>query len=358
MSTVLHTFLAPTFVALVACSGDETALTDRTGNELWVSLLTPGPISDQSWNGGAYAGLEMIRDSLGPRVSPVRTSSSPEVEENVRHYGAQAYDLVLGHGFQYQDAAERVAPEFPASLYVTTSGNRTGNNLAGVSFGSEEPSYLSGMVGGAMSRSGVISVIGGTNLPPVRASFVAFEAGARSVRPSVRVLTSYIGSWDDVSAGKEQALARIGRGADVIFQNADATGLGVFQAAKERAVYATGSNSDQNAVAPEVVLGSVLIDLPRAFLLHAREVRDSSFAPRVVALGTPEDVVRWVVNPALHSRIPASVQTRVDSVRAEIAAGRFVPPGAELAFPTRGDASPAQPAATASPATAPGGGAP
>ena len=55
-----------------------------------------------------------------------------------------------------------------------------------------------------------------------------------AANPQARVLTSYIGSWDDVSAGKEQALAQISRGADVIFQNADAAGLGVFQAARER----------------------------------------------------------------------------------------------------------------------------
>ena len=88
------------------------------------------------------------------------------------------------------------------------------------------------------------------------------------------MLTSYIGNWDDVSAGREQALAQIGRNADVIFQNADAAGLGVFQAAREtKKALVIGSNSDQNTVAPEITIASVVIDLPHAFLTVAREVK-------------------------------------------------------------------------------------
>src|SRR5207249_1519918 len=128
-----------------------------------------------------------------------------------------------------------------------------------------------------------LGVIGGTELPPVKESFVAFERGARSMNAHIRVLTAYIGNWDDVSAGKEQALAQIANHADIIFQNADAAGLGVFQAARERSgIYVIGSNSDQNRVAPNVTLASVVIDLPRAFLLIAREVKDGTFRPRIV----------------------------------------------------------------------------
>ena len=191
-------------------------------------------------------------------------------------------------------------------------------------FGFGDASYLAGMIAANMSRSKVLGVIGGTELPPVKESFAAFTAGATAVTPGVRVLVSYIGNWDDVSAGKEQALAQIGRGADVIFQNADAAGLGVFQAAREtRKALVVGSNSNQNTVAPEVTIGSVVIDLPRAFLAVAREVRDGHFKARVITLGLVDDVVSLVLNPALPSTIPAAALRAVDSVRADMRAGRF-----------------------------------
>src|SRR3979411_541646 len=81
-----------------------------------VALLTPGPISDQSWNGGAYKGLMRIRDSLGATVSHIQTKTPAEFEEQFRQYGAQGYDLVFGHAFEFQDAAQRVGPDFPRAL--------------------------------------------------------------------------------------------------------------------------------------------------------------------------------------------------------------------------------------------------
>lgn len=299
---------------------------DSAGGAFRVALLTPGPISDQSWNGGAYAGLMAIRDSLGAQVSHIQTKTPAEFEENFRQYGAQGYALVFGHGFEFQEAARRVAPSYPKTLYVTTSGNTATGNLAGMVFAFEEPSYLAGLVAGRMTRTNVVGVIGGTELPPVKASFAAFAAGARAANPKVRVASSFVGNWDDVSAGKEQALAQIGRGADVIFQNADAAGLGVFQAARERGnVLVFGSNANQNGVAPEVTLGSVVIDLPRAFLRVAREVKAGTFRPEVVNLGLSTRVVTLVLNPAMGSRIPASVRAAVDSADREIEAGRLKP---------------------------------
>jgi len=189
-------------------------------------------------------------------------------------------------------------------------------DVAGIQFAFEEASYLAGILAAGMTKSGAIGAIGGTELPPVKRSFAAYAAGARSAKPGIRVVVSYVGNWDDVSAGKEQALAQINRKSDVLFQNADAAGLGVFQAARESgSTYVIGANADQNAVAPEVTLGSVVIDLRHAFLLVAREIKERRFTPRVVSLGIRENVVRLVLNPTLQSRISAPVQATIDSVQ-------------------------------------------
>jgi basic membrane lipoprotein Med (substrate-binding protein (PBP1-ABC) superfamily) len=277
---------------------------------------------------------------LGASISHIQTKTPAEFEENFRQYGAQGYDLVFGHGFEFQDAAVRVAPQYPHTLYITTSGNQVRDNVAGMTFSFEESSYLAGMVAAAVTRSGVLGVLGGTDLPPVKASFDAFTLGAKAVRPDVRVVSSYIGNWEDVGAGKEQALAQIGRGVDVIFQNADAAGLGVFQAAREHpGVFVIGSNANQNGVAPEVTLGSVVIDLPHALLTVAREVKAGTFQPRVVALGTHDRVVEWVPNSRLAERVPAATRHVVDSLQATMRAGTFSMPELDYAFdrPTRPD---------------------
>ena len=326
LSTLFHIAVAAS-VALGGCSntpGRSTNDKSSQASPLKVALLTPGAISDQSWNGGAYQGLLRIRDSLGAQISHIQTKTPAEFEENFRQYGNQHFDLVFGHGFEFQDAAQAVAPSYPSTQYVVTSGNTSAANVSGMVFGFAEPSYLAGMIAGTMTRTNRLGVIGGTELPPVRESFLAFQAGVHHVNPAARVITSYIGNWDDVSAGKEQALAQLASGVDVIFQNADAAGLGIFQAVREATgAYVFGTNSNQNDIAPDVTIGSVAIDLPHAFLTVAREVRNHSFTPGIIKLGMREQVVDLILNPRLTSRIPNATRRAVDSARALIGAGKF-----------------------------------
>lgn len=366
LSTLLHIVLCTT---VCACGEDpgshsHSLQTDRgriDPKNFKVALLTPGPISDQAWNAAAYRGLLRIQDSLHAQISHVETKTPAEFEENFRQYGAQGYSLIFANGFEYQDAVERVAADYPQTVFVTTSGNRTGANWAALDFAFEDGAYLAGMVAGVVSKSGVIGVIGGTELPPVKQGFAGFAAGAGAINPNLKVLTSYIGTWNDASAGKEQALAQISQGADVIFQNADAAGLGVFQAAKDsKHVWIVGSNSDQNAVAPSVTLGSVVIDLPHALLTVARQVREGIFIPSVIRLGPQQQVVKFVVNPTLGSQIPPATRVLVDSVQHAMMAGKYTPPLDTLAVTTTAPAAqptdtahaPAAPADTGSPSAA------
>jgi basic membrane lipoprotein Med (substrate-binding protein (PBP1-ABC) superfamily) len=315
---------------LIACAPTkESRDNGASADGFSVALLTPGPISDQSWNGGAYEGLMHIRDSLGARVSHIQTKTPADFEENFRQYGASGYSLVFGHGFEFQDAAARVGAAFPKTVFVTTGGRRTSANVAAMSFAFEQPSYLAGMIAASVSRTGIIGCIGGTELPPVKSGFDAFTQGVHVVNPKARVVTAYLGNWDDAGAGKEQALAQIARGVDVIYQNADAAGLGIFQAAKEsKGVYIIGSNSNQNRVAPTVTLGSVVIDLPNAFMSIAREVKSGAFAPRVHVLDTRSGVMKWILNPPMKAVVPPQILQMVDSVERHMLDGTFVLPQA------------------------------
>lgn len=324
LSTLVHSWFA---LAILACGNPERGNARAASNAartFRVGLLTTGPVADQAWNAGAYRGLQAIRDSLGARISNVETPTPADIEENFRQYGSQRYDVVFGHGFEYQDPALRAAPAFPNTTYVITSGSKAAKNVASIEFAFSDGAYLAGIVAGANTHSNIVGVLGGTELPPVVQAFKAFEAGAQSVNPKVRVLTSYVGNWEDASAAREQALAQIGRGADMIFQDADAAGLGVFQAARDsKNVRVFGSNSDQNAIAPQVTLGSVLIDLPRAFLLVAREVKNGTFRPGIIRLGERDSVVRWVPNPVLAHEISPMTVARIDSVQKQIDAGKL-----------------------------------
>jgi basic membrane protein A len=107
----------------------------------------------------------------------------------------------------------------------------------------------------------------------------------------------------------------------MIHHNADAAALGAFQAVKEsQGAYIFGANEDQRALAPDRVLGSAVIDLPRAFLMVARQVKAGGFVPRVESFGLKSGVVRYEPNPALESIVPPALRDRVKAAEDSIAA--------------------------------------
>ncbi len=298
-----------------------------------MALLTPGPISDAGWNAGAYEGLLRIRDSLGAEVSHVETRTPAEFEEAFRDYASRGYRLVFGHGFEFQDAAGRAGADFPQTVFITTSGSTVRPNVSPMVFRLEEGTYLAGMLAGGVTRSGRIGFVGGIRLPPVEGTFLGYQGGARAVRPGVDVLQAYLGNFEDVAAAKENALAQLRRGADVLLHNADAASFGMFQAVRETpGVYALGANKDQNGVAPDVILASATLDVPHALLLVARSVRDGTFRPGVMYFGIRDGVVDLVMNDSLAraARIPDMLRARIARARDSIIAGTLTVPRVEF----------------------------
>jgi len=306
-------------VALVGCSRPPAT----TG--LRVGLITPGSIADAAWNSGAYAGLQRIHDSLGVTVSHVEARTPAEQDEALRTYAAQGYQLVFAHGFEFQGPAERVSAEYPNTVFIVTSGARAHGNVAPLIFRLEEASYLAGMVAGGLTRTDLLGFVGGIELPPIKAAYEGWVNGAKAVNPKVQNREIYLNSFDDAAAGREAALALIRVGADMLHHNADAAALGLFQAAKESpGVYVFGSNADQTSLAPDRVVGSAIIDLPRAFLLVAQEVKAGTFRPKVESFGLQSGVIRYVPNPKLDNLVPKPLRARVAAAADSIAAGTLL----------------------------------
>ena len=71
-------------------------------------------------------------------------------------------------------------------------------------------------------------------------------------------------------------------------------------------------------------MGSAVIDLPRALLLVARELKEGRFTPKVESFGLESGVVRYIANPALDSLIPAGLTARLKAAADSIAAGTLI----------------------------------
>jgi basic membrane lipoprotein Med (substrate-binding protein (PBP1-ABC) superfamily) len=318
----------PAALLAFACGGGA----ERAGDGSFrVALLTPGSIADGGWNAGAYEGLLAIRDQLGAEVRHAETRTPAEFEEGFRDFAARGFALVFGHGFEYQEAAAKVGAEYPETVFVTTSGSTVRANVAPMVFELEQATYLCGVLAGRMSRTGRIGLIGGIDLPSIRSTFLAMRAGARAANPDAVTREVFLGNFDDVAAAREAALALLEEGADFLMHQANDAGRGVFRAVSDRAaagerVFAFGTNRNQNAMAPEVVIASATLDIPGAFVAVARRVREGRFEPAPMRLGLADGIVRLELNPRLRGEIPEAVLEELAVLEERIRSGELVVP--------------------------------
>jgi basic membrane protein A len=231
-------------------------------------------------------------------------------------------DVIFGDAFGNEEAVRRVAAIYPDIAFVFGSGlGPVDPNMSVFDNWIHEPAYLSGMLAGGMTKSNKIGIVGAMPVPEVNRLVNAFIAGAKEVNPDAKVSISFINSWFDPAAAKEAAVAQIDGGADVLY----AERFGVIEAAQEKGLFAFGNMSDQNSLAPDlVVTGPVwnmtptieyVIKQVAAGSYTAQDLKDFSMMAKGGATLAPFH--------AVESKIPADLLKKVQDKEKEISSGLF-----------------------------------
>jgi basic membrane protein A len=320
--------LAAMVITLIGCTPKQQGESKETEGEgedsgvLKVALLTDGPVSDAGWNAAAYQGLLAMQKELGAEISNLETSAPAQYEEGFRNYASSGYDIVIGHGFQYQDAAKKVGPEFPETIFLVTSGTEAyGDNACPLIFLEEQGYYVMGLLAGLMTKTGKVGLIGGMEIPALTAPFEGFKMGAKAGNPNIDIVTTWIGTWDDVGKAKEATIAQIESGCDVIFGTANQAGLGVLQACAERNVWTFGAYESQIPLAPEVILTEFMLDMENAFLSVGRQIIDGKFKGGVIALGFQDNAIDLYWNDNILDKVSEDVKNAANKALQEIKDG-------------------------------------
>lgn len=327
-------WIAVLAVVVGGCSGGARDGGGGTANapsqgDFKVALLTPGPVSDAGWSAMAYEGLQAIHDELGVEVNN-QEAKGTQIRDAMRSFAQKDYNLIFGHGYEYNEPAIEVAKDFPNTVFVSSSGGGTAPNVGAFRFYLEQAFYLAGFLAGASTETGTIAMIGGPDVPSIRSTFKAFRAGAEVARTDLKVIEVFTGQDSDVAAAKQATLKAIEQGADRVIHQANAAAQGVFDACQEKGVYAFGANLDQNKNPSGNILASAVILAKPAFVALAKQVRDGTFKGRVVLMGMKEGAVDLSINPKLVSVLPPAAMFKVMDLRDQILRGELVVPKDEF----------------------------
>lgn len=312
-------------LSLVACSAQQTAAPAEeqkpAEKPFRVAMVFPGPINDQSWNQAGYDGLTRIEKELGAEVAFRENVPLTDVEEAMRTFANEGYDLVIGHGDQFSEASKVVAAELPQVNFAVVNGMYTADNLASIALFDEQVTYLAGIVAAKISQSGKIGYIGGLEIPPVVRNGVGLEMGAKSVNPDIQVVTTYLGSFTDAAKGKEAALAMAEQGVDVIYYYVDQAMIGIHEAAAEKNIKLIGCIFDQHALAPELIVTSAVQDTATAIFLTAKDAKEGKFEGKQLLYGLDTGAIGLA---PFYDMVPKEVEEAVKQAKEDIISGKIV----------------------------------
>jgi basic membrane lipoprotein Med (substrate-binding protein (PBP1-ABC) superfamily) len=210
---------------------------------------------EQQWVSRIHKALNAAKERGDVTYKWSESIANNDYERIMRQYAEEGSDLIIGEIFGVERAARRVAANYPKVAFLMGSSfGPSKPNLAVFDNFIHEPSYLTGMVAGKMTKSNTIGMVGGYAIPEVNRLMNAFMDGAREVNPNSKFLVSFINSWYDPPKAKEASFAMIDRGADIMY----AERFGVSDAAKERDVKVIGNVIDTSSQYPGTVLASAL----------------------------------------------------------------------------------------------------
>lgn len=286
-----------------------------------IAIVLPGTITDGGWNQLGYEGVKRAGSKLGAEVAYVEKVAQADQTESLADFARQGYKLVVGHGGQFDAAIQQVANDFPDTFFLAVNGDVAGKNYACVRTNYNQMLYLCGVIGASMSKTKKLAYLAGLEFKSTQEQGKAMELGAKSVDPSVEVVSSFVGDFNDIAKAKESALALISSGVDVIFHNLDNSAPAVLQTAQEKGIYAFGNNVDQLDLAPKAVLTSAIQNIGGAITYVAELGGQGKIEGKkyIIGLETP-DLVRLGQFNAI---VPAEVKAKAETISKEMVANQL-----------------------------------
>ncbi|BCV23094.1 BMP family protein [Moorella sp. Hama-1] len=293
--------------------------------KLKIAMLLPGTINDNGWNASAYEGLMLAKEKEGAEVAYRENVSQSDQEEAFRAYASSGYNVIFAHGFEFGDAAKKVAKDFPKTKFVVTSSDISQEpNVASLDIANKEVGFLGGVAAGLITKSNKVGFVGGMSIPSIINCRDGFIAGAKYANPGVTVLDSLTGNFDDAAKAREMAVALINQGADIVMQDADQAGLGVIQAGKDKKVLVIGYGKDQSNLAPENVVVSSKQSVPVGIAYITDLIAHGQFQAKAYLVGIKEGATGLYWNEQLASKVvKPEAKQKIEAIMADLKAGKI-----------------------------------
>lgn len=326
-SRLISVLIAVFFVmSLFACSQNNSNQNSQVAQNgaMKVGLITDlGGINDHSFNQLSYEGLKALHEkNPSITISYLESKSFSDYALNVETYVNEGCDLIIGVGATFIDTIKEAAKSYPDQKFMINgvSFNEDLPNVSSLVFANEETGYLAGVAAAMATKTNTIGYVQGMETDTLNLFGIGYIQGAKSINNDIKVLLYNANNFADLAGGNVAATNMIKNGADVIYQMAGATGIGVINACADNNVYAIGSDSDQSVISKDAVLLSMLEYIDKSVENYILDMSKNGFKNGITIDNVKTGMIDIAYNDAILSN---EIKDKLESTKNDIASGKI-----------------------------------
>ena len=316
-----------TVLTIAGCGGSSSGSTasDSSSSGKTATLVSIQSVTDQGVMQDFVKGFKASTEKAGMKSNVVVLTDPSTYSSTLESVSARS-DLVFTTFPPMIQAVEEVAPKHKGVDYVLLDArlDKPQDNVQELFFRENESSYLGGIVAGMMTKTKKVGFLGAIKQDVIDRYLVGYDAGVKSVDPSIQVCFAYVGSLSDPALGKQFATTMYGQGVDIIHAATAGTQVGVYQAAEEQKKYLVSADVDVRQLAPNYGLTATGPDFAGAAKVAVGQFADDKFKTGLQVYGLADGAVR--ILPYNDDLVPKEVQDAVAKAQQDIIDGKITVP--------------------------------
>lgn len=319
-------------------TGEATEKAVETGSIKKIVTVLPNVRGDGGTHDLACRASEKIAGDIGAELDIVElgtaVTDSAKWEAAMSDLCEAGYDLIITGGSLMKDTIQTVAPLYQDIPFICYDVNLDFDavdmpNVYAMDFHQNEAAFMAGVIAASVTESNYIGFVGATKIPVIYDFMVGYIAGAQAVNPDIKVAVAFTNDFNDATLAKELSMAQITDGADVLYPACGNAAAGVYEAARDKSVWAIGNDQDVAAKyaksdesIQKVILASVMKKVDNAVSGAFEKYRNGQLPfGSQETVGVKEDGAGLVKNEYYEEQLSDEVKAAVTDYEKKIGSG-------------------------------------
>jgi basic membrane protein A and related proteins len=345
---------ASALIVLTACGSATNGSSSGGGTSaskfLGCMVTDTGGIDDKSFNASSWEGMQQAAASDPSKISVkyLSSTSTANYAPNISAFLGQKCGIIVTVGFLMADATQTAAKANPKAKFAIVDYPKfPQTNIDSLVFNTVQDGFLGGYLAAGMSKTGKVATFGGQKLPTVTIYMDGFWDGVQYYNTqhhtNVTVLGwneqtqagSFTNSFTDLTAGQTTTQQFIQEGADVIFPVAGGVGLGAAKAVQDydnaqgsqkvNMMWVDTDGCVSAAQYCQFFITSVEKGIQAAVKSAVQTAASGTFKGGAYIGTLANGGVGLAPYHDFASKIPASLQSEINTVKQDIINGTIVP---------------------------------